>query len=154
MLSFYYPFCYYRIGASWDEENWRAQYGQVIQEEAELGSGIPAVELWDWSMVKETQKGVNHEVARLVGRLVRPSRKLHPSMPSGGSRLRTAAICRVHLDLVQVRSGLLSALISFTNLSTCTEVTAICVFFYPPPQKCLYIHALDMYYVIEKWGSV
>lgn len=92
-------------GASWDEENWRAQYGQVIQEEAELSSWIPAVELWDWSLVKETQKELNYEVVRLVGRLVRPSHKLHPSVPPGGSRLRTAPVCRVHLDLVQVRSG-------------------------------------------------
>lgn len=88
-------------GASWDEENWRAQYGQVIQEEAELSSWIPAVELWDWSLVKETQKELNYEVVRLVGRLVRPSHKLHPSVPPGGSRLRTAPVCRVHLDLVQ-----------------------------------------------------
>ncbi|KNA23462.1 hypothetical protein SOVF_024560 [Spinacia oleracea] len=91
--------------ASWEEENWRAQYGQVVQQENELGTGIHITDMWDWSMVREIHKERSSPVARIVGRLVQPSSKLHPSVPSHGRRLRTAPICKVHLDLVQVRSG-------------------------------------------------
>lgn len=93
---------------SWEEEIWRAQYGQVVQQEEESGTGLNVVDMWDWSMVRETQKEGSQPVFRIVGRLVQPSSKLHPSMPTHGRRLRTSPICRVHLDLVQVRSGLLS----------------------------------------------
>lgn len=99
-------------GASQDEEKWQAQYGQVVQSE-EAEPPFPVTDLWDWAMVWETIKGKKHskkkkhQVARLVGKLVRPSAKLHPSMPSGGRILKTAAICEVHHSLVRVSSGLL-----------------------------------------------
>lgn len=93
-------------GASCDEENWRAQYGQVIQSEQTPRPEFPVVDLWDWAMATGSRKNGKGEVVRLVGRLVRRSVKLHPSMASGGSRLKTAPICQVHLDLVQVTSGL------------------------------------------------
>lgn len=89
-----------------DEENWRAQYGQVIKPVEESVMDFPVVDLWDWLMVRGTKKNGKGEVARLVGRLVRRSVKLHPSMPSGGSLLKTAPICEAHLDLVRVTSGL------------------------------------------------
>ncbi|KAF8399747.1 hypothetical protein HHK36_015618 [Tetracentron sinense] len=92
-------------GASWDEENWRAQYGQVLQPGEEVVPDFPVVDLWDWAMITEITKKKKHQVARLVGRLVRRSTKLHPSMPSGGGLLKTAAIYEVHLDLVRVASG-------------------------------------------------
>ncbi|ONI08283.1 hypothetical protein PRUPE_5G169300 [Prunus persica] len=86
-------------GVSLDEENWRAQYGQVIQsEEVSIPESSP-VSLWDWEMITKPRKDGKGEVARLVGRLVRRSAKLHPSMPSGGGLLKTAPICEVHLDL-------------------------------------------------------
>lgn len=91
-------------GASRDEENWRAQYGQVIKSEGEMVLDIPVVDLWDWAMVTEDKKGGNTQVARLAGRLVRRSAKLHPFMSSGGL-LKTAPICEVNLDLVRVTSG-------------------------------------------------
>ncbi|KMT10653.1 hypothetical protein BVRB_5g117700 isoform A [Beta vulgaris subsp. vulgaris] len=89
----------------WEEESWRAQYGQVVPQEEESGSRIHIKDMWDWSMVREIQKEGSCPVARIVGRIVQPSSKLHPSMPSHGRRLRTAPICQAHLDLVQVRSG-------------------------------------------------
>lgn len=92
--------------ASWEEENWQAQYGQVIQPEDEVGTRFRYIDMWDWSIVRMTPKEGNAPVARIAGRLMQPSAKLHPSMPSHGGRLRTAPICKVHLDLVQVRSGL------------------------------------------------
>ncbi|OVA19882.1 G-patch domain [Macleaya cordata] len=99
-------------GTSWDEENWRAQYGQVIQSGEEVVPlSFRVVDLWDWAMVRETIKKKKHgrkkkyQVARLVGKLVKPSTKLHPSMPSGGTLFKTAAICEVHLALVRVSSG-------------------------------------------------
>ncbi|ONI08280.1 hypothetical protein PRUPE_5G169300 [Prunus persica] len=92
-------------GVSLDEENWRAQYGQVIQsEEVSIPESSP-VSLWDWEMITKPRKDGKGEVARLVGRLVRRSAKLHPSMPSGGGLLKTAPICEVHLDLVRVITG-------------------------------------------------
>ncbi|KAA8542269.1 hypothetical protein F0562_023595 [Nyssa sinensis] len=92
-------------GTSWDEENWRAQYGQVIESGEESLPNFPVVDLWDWAMVTGTRKDGKGQVARLVGRLVRRSVKLHPSMPSGGGLFKTAPICQVHLDLVRVTSG-------------------------------------------------
>ncbi|KAL2935889.1 SUPPRESSOR OF ABI3-5, partial [Bienertia sinuspersici] len=90
---------------SWEEESWLAQYGQVVQQEDKAGTGFNVIDMWDWSMVREIQNKGSRPVVRIVGRLVQPSSKLHPSMPSHGRRLRTAPICKVHLDLVQVRSG-------------------------------------------------
>ncbi|XP_030937928.1 uncharacterized protein LOC115963168 isoform X4 [Quercus lobata] len=86
-------------GASWDEENWRAQYGQVIKSGEEPMPEFEVVDLWDWEKVTGTRKDGKGEVVRLVGRLVRRSAKCHPSMPSGGGLLKTAPICEVHLDL-------------------------------------------------------
>lgn len=94
------------LGASWDEENWRAQYGQVIESGEEPMPKFEVVDLWDWEKVTGTRKDGKGEVVRLVGRLVRRSVKRHPSMPSGGGLLKTAPICEVHLDLVRVTSGL------------------------------------------------
>lgn len=93
-------------GASWDEENWRAQYGQVIQSEEASIPESSLVSLWDWEMITKPRKDGKGEEARLVGRLVRQSAKLHPAMPSGGGRLKTAPICEVLLDLVRVITGL------------------------------------------------
>ncbi|CAB4280743.1 unnamed protein product [Prunus armeniaca] len=92
-------------GASLDEENWRAQYGQVIQSEEVSIPESSLVSLWDWEMITKPRQEGKGEVARLVGRLVRRSAKLHPSMPSGGGLLKTAPICEVHLDLVRVITG-------------------------------------------------
>ncbi|OMO67481.1 hypothetical protein COLO4_30124 [Corchorus olitorius] len=58
-------------GDTWDEENWRAQYGQVMQSEEEAMPEFPAVDLWDWLMVTEQRKDGKRQVARLVGRLVK-----------------------------------------------------------------------------------
>lgn len=92
-------------GICLEEENWRAQYGQVERPVEDSLSHIQAVDLWDWSMVKKIRKGQKRRVARLVGRLVKPTAKLHPSMPSSGHLLKTAPVCEVHLDLVRVTSG-------------------------------------------------
>lgn len=92
-------------GISWEEENWRAQYGQVTEQNLVSVSDIQIIDLWDWEMVKDTTKSKKNGVCKLVGRLVKCSNKLHPSLASGGSRLKTAAICEVYLDLVKVRSG-------------------------------------------------
>lgn len=84
---------------------WRAQYGQPIHLDKDLVPDYPVVDLWDWSMVKETKRIRKRRIRRLVGRLVKRTTKLHPSMPSSGRVLKTAPICEVHLDLVRVRSG-------------------------------------------------
>ncbi|KAK7301560.1 hypothetical protein RJT34_12427 [Clitoria ternatea] len=88
-----------------DEERWRAQYGQVIESGNGLGSEVPIVDLWDWEMVRGSKKDGKDKLARLVGRLVKPSAKQHPSIPSGGGKLRSAPICEAHLDLVRVKTG-------------------------------------------------
>lgn len=88
-------------GICLEEENWRAQYGQVERPVEDSLSHIQAVDLWDWSMVKKIRKGRKRRVAKLVGRLVKPTAKLHPSMPSSGHLLKTAPVCEVHLDLVR-----------------------------------------------------
>lgn len=64
------------------------------------------MDLWDWSMVKGPRKDGKGEISRLVGRLMKRSARLHPSMPSGGGLLKTASICEVLLDLVRVKTGL------------------------------------------------
>ncbi|EOY20869.1 D111/G-patch domain-containing protein, putative isoform 4 [Theobroma cacao] len=86
-------------GDTWDEENWRAQYGQVTQSGEEPVLEVPVVDLWDWVMMTGPRKDGKGQVARLIGRLVKRSAKVHPSMPSGGGLLKTAPICEVHLDL-------------------------------------------------------
>ncbi|KAL0441022.1 UNVERIFIED_CONTAM: hypothetical protein Sradi_0041100 [Sesamum radiatum] len=92
-------------GISQEEENWRAQYGQVSQLDEEWMSDLQSVDLWDWALVRGTRKDGKTEVARLVGRLRKRSSKLHPSVPSGGGILKTAPVCEVHLDMVRVTSG-------------------------------------------------
>ncbi|XP_011071920.1 uncharacterized protein LOC105157253 isoform X2 [Sesamum indicum] len=92
-------------GISQEEENWRAQYGQVSQLDEEWMSDLQAVDLWDWALVRGTKKDGKTEVARLVGRLRKRSHKLHPSVSSGGGILKTAPVCEVHLDMVRVTSG-------------------------------------------------
>ncbi|KAM7275594.1 hypothetical protein ACFE04_017460 [Oxalis oulophora] len=88
-----------------DEENWLAQYGQVIESSEEPVLEFPVVELWDWKLVTSLRKNGKGEVTRLVGRLVKKHAKLHPSLPSRGSLLKTAPICEVRLDLVRVATG-------------------------------------------------
>ncbi|TXG50226.1 hypothetical protein EZV62_022750 [Acer yangbiense] len=90
---------------SWDEDNWRSQYGQVIRSEEEPVLAFPVIDLWDWAMVTECRKDGKDQVARLVGHKVRRSVKLHPSMPSGRRLLKTAPIREVHIDLVRVTTG-------------------------------------------------
>ncbi|XP_077244240.1 D111/G-patch domain-containing protein [Tasmannia lanceolata] len=90
---------------TWDEENWRAQYGQVIQSGDEGTPAFHIVDLWDWALIRADVSKKKRQVFRLVGRLVKQSAKLHPSMPAGGGLQKTAAIRKVHLDLVQVASG-------------------------------------------------
>lgn len=89
-----------------EEEKWRAQYGQVVESGKDLVSESPTVDLWDWEMVRGSKKDENDKVARLVGRLVKQSAKRHPSIASGGGKLRSAPISEVHLDLVRVKTGL------------------------------------------------
>lgn len=96
----------FHSGDTWDEENWRAQYGQVTHYKEEPLLEFPVVDLWDWSMVTKPKEDGKKQVARLIGRLVKRSAKVHPSVPSGGGLLKTAPICEVHLDLVRVRTGL------------------------------------------------
>ncbi|KAL9252949.1 SUPPRESSOR OF ABI3-5-like protein [Drosera capensis] len=90
---------------SWDEENWRAQYGQVTRNEEDPLPEFQVLNLWDWALIRERKRDGKSEVIRLVGQLLEPSTKLHPSMSSGGGRLKTAPICEVNLDLVRVKSG-------------------------------------------------
>ncbi|KAL6583769.1 hypothetical protein OROMI_003058 [Orobanche minor] len=95
-------------GVSEEEENWRAQYGQVSkvdESDKEWMSDLQMVDLWDWGLVKGTKKDGKTEVARLVGRLTKRSIKLHPSVPLGGGLLKSAPVCEVHLDVVRVTSG-------------------------------------------------
>lgn len=94
------------IGVSWDEENWRAQYGQVTHSSEEPIPEVPFTDLWDWTITTKSRKDGKGEIARLVGRPMRKHAKLHPSMPSSGGLLKTAPICEVHRDLVQVKTGL------------------------------------------------
>ncbi|CAB80131.1 hypothetical protein [Arabidopsis thaliana] len=88
-----------------EEERWLAQYGQVIESPGKTLPEIPSVDLWDWKLVCETREADNEQVARLVGRLVRQSANLHPSVVSGGTLLKTAPICEARLHLVRVRTG-------------------------------------------------
>lgn len=83
-----------------------AQYGQVTEANEESGLDIQIVDLWNWEMIRETRKDGKRKVTRLVGRLVKGSSKLHPSVPSRRVRLKTAPICEAHLDLISVTSGL------------------------------------------------
>ncbi|PIA61775.1 hypothetical protein AQUCO_00200043v1 [Aquilegia coerulea] len=98
-------------GASLDEENWNAQYGQVVQSGDECVPVSSIIDLWDWELTTKTvlkktrRKKYTCQIARLTGRLVQPSTKLHPSMPSGGRLVKTAIICEANLDLVRVSSG-------------------------------------------------
>ncbi|KAL3824874.1 hypothetical protein ACJIZ3_020903 [Penstemon smallii] len=93
-------------GISQEEENWQAQYGQVSQlDEGNWMSDLKVVDLWDWALVRGTKKDGKTEVAKLVGRLRKLSTKIHPAVPSGGGKLKTAPVCEVHLDMVRVTSG-------------------------------------------------
>ncbi|KAK4800178.1 hypothetical protein SAY86_025543 [Trapa natans] len=92
-------------GVSEEEENWRAQYGQVTQSQNERVLDFLVIDLWDWKMVREAGKNGKSQVSRLIGRLVKQNVKLHPSVPSGGSLFKTAQIYQVSFDLVRVRTG-------------------------------------------------
>ncbi|XP_020875537.1 uncharacterized protein LOC9305243 isoform X2 [Arabidopsis lyrata subsp. lyrata] len=88
-----------------EEERWLAQYGQVVESPGKTLPEIPSVDLWDWKLVCESREADNEQVARLVGRLVRRSANLHPSVASGSTLLKTAPICEARLHLVRVRTG-------------------------------------------------
>ncbi|XP_050223670.1 uncharacterized protein LOC126673534 isoform X2 [Mercurialis annua] len=88
-----------------DEENWLAQYGQVVYSGEQSVQDFQVVNLWDWAMVTDSGKDIKGHTTRLIGRLVKRSAKLHPSMPSSSGFFRTAPICEAHLDLVRVRTG-------------------------------------------------
>ncbi|XP_058787385.1 uncharacterized protein LOC131661777 isoform X2 [Vicia villosa] len=92
-------------GMLFDEEKWRAQYGQVTESRKDLVLEFPAVDLWDWEMVRASKKDEKSRVAKLVGRLVKQSAKRHPSISSGEKKFKSAPICEVHLDLVRVKTG-------------------------------------------------
>ncbi|XP_075503340.1 LOW QUALITY PROTEIN: uncharacterized protein LOC142540820 [Primulina tabacum] len=92
------------MSQSQEEENWRAQYGQICQIDERV-SDFHVVNIWDWALVKETKKDGKTEVSRLVGRLMKHSLKFHPAVPSGGGKLKTAPICDVYLDMVRVTTG-------------------------------------------------
>lgn len=96
----------FATGGSWEEENWRAQYGQVVQPAEEPIPEFSLISLWDWEMVTKSRKDGKGEAPRLVGRLAKQSAKLHLALPSGGGLLKTAPICEVRLDLVRVTTGL------------------------------------------------
>lgn len=91
--------------ASWEEENWQAQYGQVVNSGEQPLQDFHAVDLWDWAKITVSRRDGKSQTFRLVGRLVKQSAKLHPSMPSSGNLYRTAPICEAHLDLVRARTG-------------------------------------------------
>ncbi|XP_074567215.1 uncharacterized protein LOC141823910 [Curcuma longa] len=91
------------VDTSWEEENWQAQYGQVVRSGDEHQPSFPVIDLWDWEIIKEPAKK-NNLVYKLIGRTVRCSNSLHPSVPAGGV-LKTTPIREVHLDLVRVTSG-------------------------------------------------
>ncbi|XP_056859826.1 uncharacterized protein LOC108842331 isoform X1 [Raphanus sativus] len=91
--------------SSREEEMWLAQYGQVTQSPDKNLPEIPSVDLWDWKLVCESREDDKEQVARLVGRLVRRSANLHPSVASGGTLFKTAPICEACLHLVRVRTG-------------------------------------------------
>jgi hypothetical protein len=93
-------------GILFEEEKWRAQYGQVIESRKDLVLEFPVVDLWDWEMVRASKKDGKDRVARLVGRLVKQSAKRHPSISSVEKKFRSAPICEVHLNLVRVKTGL------------------------------------------------
>lgn len=106
-----------------DKEKWRAQYGQVTESAKDLVSEIPIVDLWDWEMVTGSKKDGKYKVARLVGRVVKPSAKQHPSIPSGSGKFRSAPICEAHLNLVRVKTGLHFTLKFVSkHLSPCHEM--------------------------------
>ncbi|KAL1215787.1 SUPPRESSOR OF ABI3-5 [Cardamine amara subsp. amara] len=88
-----------------EEEIWQAQYGQVIESTEKTLPEIPSVDLWDWKLVFESRKADDEQVARLVGRLVKRSANLHPSVASSGKLLKTAPIYEARLHLVRVRTG-------------------------------------------------
>ncbi|RRT40223.1 hypothetical protein B296_00041719 [Ensete ventricosum] len=89
--------CQQTDDASSEEKNWQAQYGQVVRSDDEGMPSFPVVDLWDWEMITKPVKKSNI-VSKLIGRTVRCSNKLHPSVPAGGL-VKTAAIDAVHLDL-------------------------------------------------------
>lgn len=89
---------------STDEDNWMAQYGQVTNYEEAMPK-LSVVDIWDWSTVSESKTGGKRKVMKLVGRLVKKSAKLHPSVSSNGTLFKTAPISEVHLDLVRVATG-------------------------------------------------
>ncbi|CAN8276241.1 unnamed protein product [Cochlearia groenlandica] len=90
---------------STEEEIWLAQYGQVTESSEKTVPEISSVDLWDWKLVCESRESDNEHVARLVGRLVRRSANLHPSVASGGKLFKTAPICEARGHLVRVRTG-------------------------------------------------
>lgn len=94
------------VAPSREEEIWQEQYGQVTESPESTLPEISAVDLWDWKLVCESREAGDEQVARLVGRLVRRSAKLHPSVASGGKVFKTAPICEARLHLVRVRTGL------------------------------------------------
>ncbi|KAL3679781.1 hypothetical protein R1sor_022737 [Riccia sorocarpa] len=90
-----------------EEEQWQAQYGQVVREKTREYVIPGAVDLWDWAILDKEPKTPRQGKLKkqLVGRIVSSVSKLHPSLSGSSGLIRTSAIIAAELDFVKVSSG-------------------------------------------------
>ncbi|KAI4365930.1 hypothetical protein MLD38_021867 [Melastoma candidum] len=84
-----------------DEDRWRSQYGQATSSPQDVVLDVPVIDLWDWKIVRDG----GDQVYKLVGRLVKPSARPHPSISGCSQYFKTAPVYQVHEDLVRVKTG-------------------------------------------------
>ncbi|KAG6547129.1 hypothetical protein Mapa_011381 [Marchantia paleacea] len=90
-----------------EEEQWHAQYGQVVREKSRDYMIPGAVDLWDWIILDKESKASKQGKSKkqLVGRIVSSVTRLHPSLSGTSGLIRTSAIKAAELDFVKVSSG-------------------------------------------------
>ncbi|KAL2613262.1 hypothetical protein R1flu_024954 [Riccia fluitans] len=90
-----------------EEEQWQAQYGQVVREKTPKYVVPGAVDLWDWGILDKESKApkLGKLKKQLVGRIVSSVTRLHPSLSGSSGLIRTSAIIAAELDFVKVSSG-------------------------------------------------
>ncbi|CAM6105758.1 unnamed protein product [Calypogeia fissa] len=91
-------------GQNIEEEQWQAQFGQVVREKAKEYHIPGVIDLWDWMIVEMEPNSLKlgKVLKKLVGRITSSVTKL---VSASGGLIRTSAIRAAELDFVKVSSG-------------------------------------------------
>jgi hypothetical protein len=97
-------------GQKKEEEQWQAQFGQVVKEKATQHSIPGSIDLWDWAIVEMEPHHKTGKISKkLVGRIASSVTKL---VSASSGLIRTSVIRAAEIGFVKVSSGSYYSLLS------------------------------------------